>query len=219
VGWFWYLGTLVPVIGLVQVGEQAMADRYTYLPLIGIFLILAYGAADLAAGRPRRQTALATACALILLACLLLTWRQVAYWKDSTTLFSRALQVTENNYAAYNNLGLAYDEMGRKDEAIEMFYRAIRANPAKPDAYNNLGIDLAERGEISAAIPMFQQAIRLRPGMDQAYNNLGVAYFRQGKIDEARQMFEAALKQNPGNLAAQDMLRQILRGATPPPPR
>ncbi len=109
-GWFWYLGTLAPVIGLVQVGEQALADRYTYYPLIGIFIILAFGAADLAAGRRLRRLALAGASGLALLACLMFTWRQVDYWRDSETLFTHAAAVTENNFAAYHNLGLAYDQ-------------------------------------------------------------------------------------------------------------
>ena len=209
VGWFWYLGTLVPVIGLVQVGEQAMADRYTYIPLIGVFIILAFGAADLAAGRRRRQVALAVSSGLALLACLMLTWRQVGYWRDSATIFGRAVEVTENNYAAYNNLGLAYDETGKPDEAMAMFHRAIRSNPNYPDAYNNLGIDLAERGDVSAAIPMFLQAIRLQPNLDQAYHNLGEAYLKQGRVSEAREMFEMALKKNPGNLGAREKLDSI----------
>jgi tetratricopeptide (TPR) repeat protein len=209
VGWFWYLGTLVPAIGLVQVGEQAMADRYTYIPLIGVFIILAFGAADLAAGQRRRQVALAVSGGLALLACLMLTWRQVGYWRDSATIFGRAVEVTENNYAAYNNLGLAYDETGQPDEAVAMFYRAIRSNPNYPGAYNNLGIDLADRGDVSAAIPMFLQAIRLQPNLDQAYNNLGEAYLRQGRVSEAREMFEMALKKNPGNLGAKEKLDSI----------
>ncbi len=208
-GWFWYLGTLVPVIGLVQVGEQAMADRYTYIPLIGVFIILAFGAVDPAAGQRRRQVALAASFGLALLACLLLTWRQVGYWRDSATLFGRAVKVTANNYAAYNNLGLAYDEMGKPDEAGAMFYRAIRSNPNYPDAYNNLGIDLAERGDVSAAIPMFLQAIRLQPNLDQAYHNLGKAYLGQGRVSEAREMFEMALKKNPGNAGAREMMNSL----------
>jgi protein O-mannosyl-transferase len=210
VGWFWYLGSLVPVIGLVQVGEQAMADRYTYIPLIGIFIILAFGAADLAAGqRRRRQVALTASCVLALLACLILTWRQVGYWRDSATLFGRAVEVTDNNHAAYNNLGLAYDEVGKRDEAMAMFYRAIRSNPKDFNAYNNLGIDLADRGDVSADIPMFQQAIRLQPNLDQAYHNLGLAYLGQGRFREAREMFETALKKNPRNTGARERLESL----------
>ena len=119
------------------------------------------------------------------------------------------MEVTENNYAAYNNLGLAYDETGQPDEARAMFHRAIRSNPNYPDAYNNLGIDLAERGDVSAAIPMFLQAIRLQPNLDQAYNNLGEAYLRQGRVSEAREMFGMALKKNPGNLGAREKLDSL----------
>src|SRR5208337_1542954 len=109
VGWFWYLGTLAPVIGIVQVGAQAMADRYTYLPLIGVFIILAFGAADLGAGRRPRQLALAASFSLALLACLIFSWRQAGYWRNSQTIFTQDLAVTGNNSIAYSNLGRAYD--------------------------------------------------------------------------------------------------------------
>lgn len=211
VGWFWYLGTLVPVIGLVQVGEQAMADRYTYIPLIGIFIILAFGAADLAAGRRRRQVVLTASCGLALLACLVLTWRQVGYWQNSITLFGRALAVTKDNYLAYDKMGLAYDEQGRPDQAIEMYRQTIRLSPKFFDAYNNLAIDLADRGEITAAIPLFQEAIRLRPDLDRPYFNLGKAYLQQGRVEQAREMFAMAIKKNPDNVGAREMLTSIDR--------
>jgi protein O-mannosyl-transferase len=209
VGWFWYLGTLVPVIGLVQVGAQAMADRYTYIPLIGIFIILAFGAADLAAGIKRRQVALTALFGLALVACLFLTWRQVGYWRDSETLLVHAAAVTENNMMAYYALGQVYDGMGRRDEAIAMFYRAIRCNPKMVEAYNYLAIDLAEQGDLTTAIDLFQQAIRLQPEYDQAYHNLGLAYLKQSRVKEARKMFEAALKKNPENTGAREMLDSI----------
>ena len=199
VGWFWYLGTLVPVIGLVQVGVQAMADRYTYIPLIGIFIILAFGAADLAVGRRRRQMALAGSFGLALLACLILTCRQVGYWRDSVTIYSRALDVTENNYIAYNNLGMTYFAAGRHDEAMAMFQQSIRCNPKFADAYNNIGLELSGRGDFSAAISMFQQAIDLQPNIKKARSNMGWAYLKQGRAEEAWKMFETALKKDPAN--------------------
>ena len=209
VGWFWYLGTLMPVIGLVQAGGQAMADRFTYIPLIGIFIILAFGGADLAAARLRRRAVLTASFSLALLACLILTWRQVGYWKDSESIFSHALAVTENNFLAYANLGLAFDEMGRRDEAMAMFYQALKLNPKMHDICNILGVDLAERGDIAAAIPLFQQAICVWPDLDQAYYNLGMAYLRQGRVKEAREMLEMTLKKNPGNAGAREMLDSI----------
>jgi protein O-mannosyl-transferase len=209
VGWLWYLVTLVPVIGLLQAGGQAMADRFTYIPLIGIFLILAFGVSDWAGGIKLRQGVIAAAWCLALMACLLLTWRQVGYWRDSESLFTHTVKVTANNYLAYANLGLAYDQMGRRHEAIASFYQALRLNPKMHDVCNILGIDLAERGDVAAAIPLFQQAIRQHPEMDEAYHNLGLAYLKQGRSSEAREMFQAALKKNPGNAGAREMLKAL----------
>jgi tetratricopeptide (TPR) repeat protein len=176
-----------------------MADRYTYIPLIGIFIILAFGAADLAAGIKRRQVALTALFGLALVACLFLTWRQVGYWRDSATIYSHALEVTENNYIAYNNLGMTYYEAGRHDEAMAMFYQAIRSNPKFAEAYNNIGLELAGRGDFSAAISRFQQALRLQPNIKKAHSNLGMAYLKQGRVEEAWEMFRTALKNDPAN--------------------
>ncbi len=190
-------------------GAQALADRYTYIPLIGVFIILAFGAADLAAGRRQRQVALSAFFGLGLLACLVLAWRQAGHWRDSESILVHAAAVTENNMMAYFALGQAYDEMGRKDEAIAMFYRAIRCSPKMVEAYNYLAVDLADRGDLATAIPLLQQAIHLQPDYDPAYHNLCLAYLKQGRIQEAREMFETALRKNPDNAGARKMLDSI----------
>src|SRR5262249_39979247 len=134
-GWFWYLGTLVPVIGLVQVGDQAMADRYTYLPLIGILIVAAWGGAELV--RNGRAAAFAAAAAVI--ACGVVTWFQVGYWKGSIPLFEHTLRVTGNNYLAHACLGLALTEAGRS-EAIPHYREALKVNPYYSQAEASLGL-------------------------------------------------------------------------------
>jgi tetratricopeptide (TPR) repeat protein len=196
-GWFWYLGTLLPVIGVVQVGAQSMADRYTYIPLIGMFIILAFGAADLAAGHRRRQVALTASFGLVLLACLIFTWRQVGYWRNSATLFDHALAVTENNYIAYCQLGLFYYEADRNDEAMEMFRQSIHFNPKFDGAYNNLGLAYDKEGRSDEAIEMFRQAIRLNPNFSDAYNNLAIDLADRGQIDVAIPLFQKAIHLRP----------------------
>ena len=145
VGWFWYLGTLVPVIGLVQVGTQSMADRYTYVPLIGIFIILAWGVADLTARWRRQRLWLGVAAGVVLSTLLTLTWFQVDYWRDNRSLFEHALKVTANNYIAYSILIREYEKLGRIDEAARAFQRAIRIKPDYGPAYSSYGTLLAHQ--------------------------------------------------------------------------
>ena len=197
VGWFWYLGTLVPVIGLVQVGGQAMADRYTYLPLIGIFLSLAWGLADLAAGRRLLGRALTLLAAGALLVCLVLTRVQAGYWRDSTTLLEHAKEVTTNNFIAYTVLIELYGLQGKVEEARAMFRQAITANPGYWLAYDNFGKVLTRQGEVEKAVTLFQQAIRLQPDYADPYINLGKIYGNQGKLAEAMAMFQKAVDINP----------------------
>ena len=197
VGWFWYLGTLVPVIGLVQVGSQAIADRYTYIPLIGIFIILAFGSADLVSGRRRWQIKLASFCSLALVICVIFTWIQVGYWRNSTSLFSHALAVTEDNFIAYDKLGLAYEDEGKNDEAIKMYSQAIRIDPDFSKAYNSLGRVYDKVGRIEEAVKMFRQAIHFNPKLAAAYNELGKVLDKLGKTEDAIDMFRQAIRLNP----------------------
>ncbi len=210
VGWFWYLGMLVPVIGLVQVGRQSMADRYTYLPLIGLFLMGAWGAADLAARRRRGRAVLAVAAAAALLACMAGTRARVRDWRNGVTLFEQALRVTKDNALAHNNLGLALEEGGRTEEAIRHYREALRIDPAMDNAHGNLGNALIEQGRREEGIREYEQALRINPGSVRAHNNLGNALMAEGKTGEAIRHYREALRIDPDQAAAHSNLGNAL---------
>ena len=197
VGWFWYLGTLVPVIGLVQVGSQPMADRYTYVPLIGLFIMVAWGVPDLLARWPLRSIALPAAAALVISACAITAWGQVQYWENSTALWAHALEVTTGNYLAHNNLGNDLAKQGRFDEAMAHYSEALRIKPDYAFAHNNLGHALANQGRVSEAIAHYSEALRIEPGYADAHNNLGIVLADQGKLDEAIAHYSEALRIKP----------------------
>jgi tetratricopeptide (TPR) repeat protein len=162
VGWFWYLGTLVPVIGLVQVGSQAMADRYTYVPLIGVFIAVAWGVAELASRGGWRETAAAVATVLLAV-CLFATWLQVNYWHDDVALWRHALECSTDNVVAHQNLGVAYARRGRPAEAVEQFQAVLRLNPDDWRAYLNLRAALVNLGQPQQAARLWEEAVRLNP--------------------------------------------------------
>jgi protein O-mannosyl-transferase len=190
VGWLWYLITLAPVIGLVQVGGQAMADRYTYVPFIGLFIIAAWGIAEATAGWRRRQTILSASAAAVLLACLASTWMQAGYWRNSESLYFEAIRVTGDNYMAYHHLGMAYTNEGRLDLAIAAYKKVIAIDPSYAHTYNNLGVIYAKQGKFDEAVEEFKQAIRLIPSNVSFYRNLALAYSQQGKKAEAEAVLE-----------------------------
>ena len=196
-GWLWFLGTLVPAIGLVQVGIQSMADRYSYVPLIGPFIMLAWGVAELVPPRPWRGRALGAAAGLSLGACALLTTRQVGYWHDSEALFTHAVQVTERNYLAYNNLGFYLSGKGDVDGAILNYRKSLAINPNYVDALNNLGYAYAGRKEYQQALPFYERALQIQPTHPEVNNNLGNALSELGHLDEAIAHYKVALKANP----------------------
>jgi tetratricopeptide (TPR) repeat protein len=206
VGWLWFCGTLVPVIGLVQVGIQSMADRYTYLPLIGLFIMLVWGIAELIPERPWRAEVLAAVGVLSLAACALLTERQVQIWRDSVALFGHAVRATRDNYLAYNNLGFYFSGLGKTAEAMENYRMSLKINPAYEDALNNVGYALAGQKKYSEAIPLYEAALRIRPNHAEVHNNLGNALSETGKIDEAIEHYLIALKQNPDHAEAHNNL-------------
>ncbi|MDO9565133.1 MAG: tetratricopeptide repeat protein [Candidatus Desulfaltia sp.] len=199
VGWLWYLGTLVPVIGLVQVGSQSMADRYTYIPLTGIFIIIAWGVSDLAARWRYRykKEGLAAGSAIILSILMVTTWFQVGCWTNSITLFSHAINVTENNSVAHNNLGNALKDHGKLSEAIKHYTEALRIKPNHANAHNNLGNALADQGMISEAIKHYTEALRIKPNHAKAHNNLGNALADKGELSEAIKHYTEALRIKP----------------------
>jgi hypothetical protein len=182
-GWLWYCGTLVPVIGLVQVFTQAMADRYAYIPSLGVLLLATWGAYELARRWRHHVIALSVAGTAALVLCLALTRQQIGYWKDSEALFRHALKVTENNPFAHNSLGAVLVKKGQIDEAIRQFREAIRLKPDYAGTYNNLGVALVKKGQIDEAIGQFQEAIRLKPDYTDARNNLRNALLKKGQAD------------------------------------
>jgi tetratricopeptide (TPR) repeat protein len=199
VGWLWFLGTLVPVIGLVQVGDAAMADRYTYIPLIGIFVMVAFGLADLADALNLSPAARAIAVASVLLAFSIATERQLAYWSSSVDLWSHTLSVTGANYIAQDNLGGALVLLGKRDEAYPHFQAAAEINPRDPMSHSNLGAYLLEHARVDESIKQDNLAISLtsdRGLLASTYANLGSAYRGLGEYDKARQSYDEALRLN-----------------------
>lgn len=197
VGWFWYLGTLVPVIGLVQVGSQAMADRYTYIPLIGIFIMAVWVVRDLTARLPRQKLVLVASAGIVLSICGLLSYQQARYWRSSFSLFKHAIKVTENNGLAYVKLGGAYALQGQIEKAIPLYQKAITLNPNYSEGYNALGFAYIEQGKYDEAIPLCQKAIKIDNNSAEAHSNLGIAYANLGKLNEALPLFQQAIKIKP----------------------
>jgi hypothetical protein len=207
-GWLWYLVTLIPVIGLVQVGDQSTADRYTYVPLIGVFIAFCWSAGDLCQRHPRWRTPARCAAALAVVACVIGTWRQVGYWRSSEALFRRALAVTRDNYVAENNLANVLERTDRAREA-ELHYRAaLRIRPADAVTHNNLANLLAKDDRLADAAEHYAAAIAAAPGFTEAHYNLGVLLRRQGRLDEAIEHLRAAVRSNP-DMA---VLRETLDG-------
>jgi hypothetical protein len=180
VGWFTYLGTLIPVIGLVQVGNQALADRYTYLPSIGITIMLAWGISSLIKSEEIRKKVLLPAGLALLIIISVITWRQCGYWKNSITLFSHALRVTNDNALAHNNLATALAKEGNIRDAIYHFNKAVCIMPDYAEAYYDRGTLYCGLGQYQPAIDNFSKAISLKPDYIAAYNNRAFAYINKG---------------------------------------
>ncbi len=196
-GWLWFLGTLVPVIGLVQVGGQAMADRYTYLPSLGILILIIWGAYELTRRWQYHVIVLSVAGSAAIVPSLAVTRRQIGYWKESETLFRHALEVTQNNFIAHNNLGTALASKGQIDEAIGQYREAIRIKPGYADPHNNLGNALDKQGQPDEAIRQYQEAIHLRPGDAVFQNNLANSLIKKGQFDEAIRHCREVLRRQP----------------------
>ena len=196
-GWFWYLGTLVPVIGIVHVGAQAMADRYTYIPLIGLFIMVAWGIVEVSQKWKYRKEILATSSALILLVLSILAWKQVGYWQNSITLYDHTLKITENNSLIHNNRGFAYYVMGDYRQAHADYSAAITIKPDYSTAYHNRGIAHSTLGDHTQAIADFNHAIRLKPAYSEAYNNRGKSYSALNDFHKALEDINRAITIKP----------------------
>jgi len=198
-GWLWYLGMLVPVIGLLQVGWQGHADRYTYLPQIGLYIAVTWAVIDLSRSWRFQQIALGIAAAVVLSA---LTWAsrlQTFYWRDSETLFTHALAVTSNNDVALNNLGIICLDKGRLDDAISKLQAAIDLRPENAPAHDNLAKALLRKGQVSEAMVHYRKFLELEPGNVEARNTLGTALIQQGHVREAIDQWQEALARQPDN--------------------
>ena len=216
VGWCWYLGMLVPVIGLVQVGVQAYADRYTYLPVIGLGVAVVWMAADLTAGWRHRNVLLGAAASVLLGILLAAAHRQTSHWRDDTTLWTHVLGCTRNNYVAHNNLGLALLLEKRTEEAEAHFRETLAANPLFAKAYYNLGCIRMLQQRWEDAVDLFRQALALDPAMAEAHNNIGNVYSKLGRYDGAVEQFQQALTLKPAYPEAHNNLGNVylLQGRT-----
>jgi tetratricopeptide (TPR) repeat protein len=215
VGWLWYLGTLVPVIGFVQAGQQAMADRYTYFPTIGIVLAAVLGARDLAARFRFRGLPLAIGTGLILAGAAGLTEHQLSYWDSDESLFAHAVAVTRDNPIAQIDLGLALEQQGRQTEALAHYQTALRLAPGSAEAHNDLANLLDDAGQTHAALGHYQAALRLNPNAPLAHCNLATLLVKLGRFEEARQEYLEAARLQPDNphpyyLLGKALLRQGL---------
>ena len=195
VGWLWFLGTLVPVLGLVQVGGQSMADRYTYMPLVGIFIILAWGAAELLGHRQIRGLDPGWALAVLALTvCVVAAFNQLSYWKNSEKLFRHAVDVTSNNIVAHNNLAQALDREGNKDDANVEFKAALEIDPGSAETLNGYGSHFARWGDLDEAVKYFNDALFRAPFYGDAHYNLGNALAAKGRYAEAADHYTQALR-------------------------
>jgi tetratricopeptide (TPR) repeat protein len=210
VGWLWYLGMMIPVIGIVQISHYAHADRYTYLPQIGIYLMLTWMAASLCAGWRNCRVALGCVSAIILSGLIYSAHTQVSYWRNTETLWTHALGCTAGNYIAHVSLGAALAERGQTDAAIAHFQKALEIKPDYPMANNNLGRIMAERGQIDAAIAHFQRALEINPVYAEAHFNFGVALEKRGQIDAAIAHYQKAVGIKPGFAEARNNLGVIM---------
>jgi protein O-mannosyl-transferase len=210
VGWFWFLGTLVPVIGLVQVGAQSMADRYTYFPAIGLFIIVVWGVTEICCARAHGQAILLILGGGALTGCVLESALQISYWRNSTTLFLHAMEVTDNNYLAANLLGKAFENRGDDFRAFVLYREAVRIEPRYPISQYNLGLALIGFGKKDEAFPHLVAATRYDPDNADAQFNVGVYFLQEQHWPEAAQCFQAALRIRPDFASAHFRLGQAL---------
>lgn len=210
VGWFWYVGTLVPVIGIVQVGAQSIADRYTYIPLIGLFIAAAWGITELVATSPARRVVLWSLASVVTVACVILTQRQVRVWRDGVTLWQHTISVTDRNYVARTNLGYELAERGRLDEAIVQFRGALQIVPTFAPARENLGLAFSRQGKTAEAIRQYEIVTRLQPTNAVVRAEFGLALANAHRYDEAIRQYGVALQLQPNLPIAHLWLANVL---------
>ncbi len=208
VGWFWFLGTLVPVSGMLQAGLwPAMADRWAYVPLIGLFIMIVWGGNEIVNRWRLKRTPLVCAALAILMTLIMVSRRQVGYWTDSITLFEHAIAATGGSWVAHNNLGRALTDSGEEEQAFQHYSAALRHNPYSAHIHVNFGSALLAQGKNDEAADHFEYALKLDPDFTEAYNNLGLAHVRRGRIEDAVYLFSIAVQKNPYHSNARQNLK------------
>ena len=202
VGWLWYLGMLVPMIGVVHAGTVARADRFTYLAQIGVYIMLAWAAKDLIVSWRYGRRILGVGAFSVIVALMVCTWKQTTYWRNSESLWTHTLACTSDNATAYDGFGNVFLQQGRLVEAIAHFQKALQIHPDFAEARLNLGNALLQKGEVDEAITHFQRALQIYPDFTEANLNLGYALLQKGKVDEAITQFQKALQLNPDSAEA-----------------
>jgi Flp pilus assembly protein TadD len=212
VGWLWYLVMLIPVIGLIQIGGQAQADHYTYLPQIGLYLALTWAVAKLGAGWRFRRLVLGGMAAIVVAALSVGSFIQTSYWRDSETLWTHTLACTSNNAVAHYNFGMTILPKGRVDEALAHFQKAVEIDPNHARAHVSLGVALFQKGQVGEAIAHFQKALtmEIHPDPSGVYYDLGIALLQQGRVDEAIAHFQKAVEIQPVNVEFHNVLGNTL---------
>ena len=213
VGWLWYLGMLVPVIGIMQVGQQGRADRYTYLPQIGLYILIAWGVVEVCGRWRWRKVILGPLAAILVSSLMGAAYVQTSYWKNSVTLWTHTLLHTSRNYIAENSLGIALVKQGRFQEAITHYRQSIQDQPEDADyaeAHNNLGAALMELGQMDESIRHFERAIQIKPEYAEAHGNLGIAFMKSSRVTEAVQQYDRALELKPDDASAHNNLGSAL---------
>lgn len=209
-GWFWYLGTLIPVIGLVQVGSQSMADRYTYVPLIGLFIVISWGVAEFVQSWRYGKAVLAVAAGIALSGLAILTWLQVGCWRNSTTLFQHTLRVSPDSAIVQNNLGFALAQQGRLKVAVSHYREALRIEPYYLKARFNLGFALGKLGRLDEAIDHFTRLLHVKPEFAEAHYNIAVALSQENRLEEAIEHLRDAIRVEPDYAEAHNELGVLL---------
>jgi len=213
VGWFWYVGTLVPVIGIVQLGSHAMADRFTYIPLVGLFIIAAWGGASLLQRAGASRATLTIAAVALVAACAVVSRAQVHHWENGVALWEHATQVTRNNARAHANLGVALARLGQRRRASGEYREALRIQPQYAEAHNNLGLALADEGQTHEALAHYQEAVRLNPAYANAHTNLANALDESGRGVEAIGHYREAIRLDSSHVLARINLAVALARA------
>jgi Flp pilus assembly protein TadD len=210
VGWFWFLGTLVPVVGVVQVGIQSMADRYSYVPFVGLFVIIAWGIPDLASRWPAMRALLPIVAVAAVAACTSVALRQVRHWQSSELLWTHAMEVTRDNYFAQANLGYVLWKNGRSAEAIPLFRESIRIRPDFAEVHNNLGVALAGQGELRDARAQFSEAVQIEPSYVTARDNLAATEAKLRMLESGLARYADDVRARPRDIVARNELGAAL---------